>query len=1211
MPNERPTEPWRRPGPPWPLIGIQKIGLEGCRDEEEIASRTRQMLARALNMRSVIGFVGAGISQAYGYPSWPDFAESVVRFTINAVGVPIDGPTRELLTSYCAEPRGADTPLQAPDRTLTVLGVCVDLFERAGEERHRELRDHLKSLFARPAGAVPPLDRDPLRLIMEKLEIRRFITTNYDMEIERAFTRVMKCEPRAVGLDRTGNPLARADLESAETVARSSVEAVAPPARTLSFESEELEGLLQFAVMAPGYERGVLHLHGRADRPRSLVVTERDYQRVYLRVDPVHRSYREALNLAFAGNPILFMGVGMAESDLLRPLRQFVSERKSGIGERPLFALYPEPKLAADRMEFRRYLHLRFGVKVLFYPVEADDRIGAFSAAVEKVAADWRSWWWGWQAMPPIRPAVFGIREGAMCRHPVAWSAPRLLVDDDGRVRGALPAERGAGVIVLGRPGTGKGTLGGELVRRPGHDYERRYFATAHFTNDLLSMLDAAADYLGGAAATGEALTRLERVLSAGRHLLVIGGLERLLSVEAPSLSRTAQRLEDSGVEAVAPADPLPRGRPATQEVQRLLELVDRIASSGRSHVVLTSSVVPTFEGSHLGRIRMAGVSAEAALAYPPFRTLSRIAVLELHRATRGHVYALSVVGRALQVLASSERERWLDQLLVRLTTMDLLRRPEKVAEAALRVHLDAKPELAGFAESLIQRIALFTTPVSLNDLRASYPLGSASEDTTRAALDMLEEAGLALRVESASTTGEPPPLRYTAHTVVRAHVLHRLGAQPDAPGEAQAFRLSGFSTEEPEMHPGTVEGHRLVASTVDTLLTTLQEGSRTGGREQRDLLRATFGVLRSRWTATSMGRLARLSEDKAGGRPRAHYDDYQRRLAMLLNAIRAVDPGGMETPVADLAVRGDGVLYADELAWLYNELGLVALCQGSMLDAYALFRQGQHVSAAAERGARGHRWCLAEINLAHVQLERGRLVRARHHLANALRTAAALRDDDLATAAVGYSGLLHHLSGEYSSADTHYGRAINLAEERGNRRAASIFLRHRSDLWRRRGSVDHAMDDIQRSLAMAESGRHHDLLHFARVAESHARLGRGEQPGTASMEGALEFARRAGLPKLEVDAYTVQIHIALKQDDLEFASRRAVEALAIASSHHMGLHVTTMLVLAGRVARKQARHEAARSLFRAAVALGEWQGYQLQIENAEQELMKLPDLRR
>ncbi len=96
------------------------------------------------------------------------------------------------------------------------------------------------------------------------------------------------------------------------------------------------------------------------------------------------------------------------------------------------------------------------------------------------------------------------------------------------------------------------------------------------------------------------------------------------------------------------------------------------------------------------------------------------------------------------------------------------------------------------------------------------------------------------------------------------------------------------------------------------------------------------------------------------------------------------------------------------------------------------------------------------------------------------------------------------------------------------------------------------------------------------------------------------------GIPKLEADAVKVQAQIALAQGEVDLASRLAINCIGIAAALGMRLRVTAGLVLLGRISTVRRKPAVASGLLRSALALGERQGYQLQIEDAQQQLMEL-----
>jgi SIR2-like protein len=202
-------------------------------------------------------------------------------------------------------------------------------------------------------------DRDPLQLLVNRLGVRRFITTNYDLDIEQMM------------LDR-GYELrsATAEAASGNNFIAESVNAMEARARDFVFQEERAAHLIDFAVQDGRFALDVVHLHGRATDGDDIVATEADYQRLYLRDE--HRKGRGrdlldgAINLAFRGNALLFVGNGMGEDDLLRPLRHFMSEGPSG-RESDAVALLPDSKGEQARREEKATLLRRYGVYTIHF----------------------------------------------------------------------------------------------------------------------------------------------------------------------------------------------------------------------------------------------------------------------------------------------------------------------------------------------------------------------------------------------------------------------------------------------------------------------------------------------------------------------------------------------------------------------------------------------------------------------------------------------------------------------------------------------------------------------------------------------------------------------------------------------------------------------------------------------------------------------------
>jgi len=1010
----------------------------------------------------------------------------------------------------------------------------------------------------------------------------------------------------------------------------------------ISFKNPLLpEELVKFALGVPGYDRGVFHCHGSVLEPHSMVVTERDYQSLYLTDDRAHRSYRDALQLAFAANPILFLGVGMNEPDLLRALRQFVSEQEHGRRERSLFAVLPTKKSVGgpEAVEFREHLYARYGVMAYFYKVnnlkDTTEITSKFCKQITYISSEWRKWWMNWQKKPAIRTPVFARwKDGGVktvCHHRA--KIRKDLFDRDKGVNDVISRlndestdkvfdNKGRTVLVLGLPGTGKGGLGAKLLEVG--NYKKRFFATTHFTNDYLTILDGAADFLLGTKKS-YGMTPLERFaygLEKGANaLVVIGGLERLLVRVSTPL-----KTDWSGGSERPYTHPIPPGHASTREIQEFLNICK---DQKGAHLVLTSSMIPNELSSESGvrYVKLCGVDLKELQDKLRIKKQSRDEekklLEQLHKALRGHAYALSVMVHALKGMQKGlQRVEWLRQVVTRLTAIDLPRRPELTIRLVLdwlkfTKDDDKKSSILKFVDldTVTRMIALFTVPVSLNVVKTWHK--AEKGNNTKNAIDDLLERGLLLEIRRGFPKTEEAT-RYTAHTVVRKHVLRSLQHVPDITAEPNNFYLGGFSVDTDATQTGTPESYRLLGRGIDHLLSDVEDklnwNKMQPGPKKREWIRAIYGLLRTHWPAMNIGRLEKIEHDlDASTSIRSHYESYFLRLARFLNILRCYNNGkklwmSCHNDDDRMAVTSDkqSILYAGELAWLYNEMGLVGYCQGHVTDAYGYVRLSQDVSSVCDRGKHSYRWCQLEINLALVQMERANLSKALYHLDNARHTASKLDDYSLAAQAKGYTGLIYHLTGEIGRADKCYKDAIRKSRKINNRRAQSIFRRHRSDLKRILGENDEAEQELRQSISVAESGRHYDLLHFARVAEANLRLADTTVNSYNGLSDAFEYARRIGIPKLEADVLKIQGHIALYRGEVQVARKLALQCLAIAAENDMQLRITAGLVFLGRVARIRGDQHASDSLLRSAIDLGRRQGYMLQVECAEQQLMQL-----
>jgi len=236
---------------------------------------------------------------------------------------------------------------QLTEKPLANISGIKDLLTPLNNDDFRARRSIIANRF------------DPLVKLAGKLRINRYLTTNYDFEIERMY---QDRGYRRFG-SRHSNQTQKSGVNNPYNFRTDGIGGVV---RDLSFSSEHSADLLTFAAGGTGADANIFHLHGSATRDDDIVITERDYMDMYLRDDPNREVVDESILMAFAGTPILFLGLGMEETDLLRPLRQFISDQDRLIGYRAI-VLMSATKDFDSRTKMAAGLYTRYGAHTIFY----------------------------------------------------------------------------------------------------------------------------------------------------------------------------------------------------------------------------------------------------------------------------------------------------------------------------------------------------------------------------------------------------------------------------------------------------------------------------------------------------------------------------------------------------------------------------------------------------------------------------------------------------------------------------------------------------------------------------------------------------------------------------------------------------------------------------------------------------------------------------
>ena len=152
---------------------------------------------------------------------------------------------------------------------------------------------------------------DVARALRTRAGIRRFLTLNYDLEIERMLLEEGRSAPldkheffrRFVDQNGFDNSEAR-DYDQGEGRAVSLVSPAGRIVRSTSSRKETLADLFAFGAFPTNFDASVHHLHGRVDDPDNMIITPSDYQKIYYGKREQKKSFDEARHAVFTGSDL-------------------------------------------------------------------------------------------------------------------------------------------------------------------------------------------------------------------------------------------------------------------------------------------------------------------------------------------------------------------------------------------------------------------------------------------------------------------------------------------------------------------------------------------------------------------------------------------------------------------------------------------------------------------------------------------------------------------------------------------------------------------------------------------------------------------------------------------------------------------------------------------------------------------------------------------
>ena len=326
------------------------------------ASRLRRLAFQefvgARNSGRMVAFVGSFASKHLGYTSWEDMAKQFLarnRATAGRADYIFDDLTKLLLDkdSYASN-------IDVMDLAELLAGID----RHSSRSRYKQAREQFAKDFELSQKDNPQLPNVG-RALFESLGLNRFMTLNYDLELEwQIFLTSAERARRA----RSRRNIAFSELVPPAEGGSTRLTRMIPGRGQVTSDivtKEDSAQLIEFALSSPDLQSRILHMHGRVDHPESLLVTRRDYRDRYWQSGFAKLPFEYGMRLIFAGNPIFFVGIGGTEADVMRVLEQFLSDNPNRRAV-PMFMLWSSSGTPAADDARRLLFYRKYGIHILF-----------------------------------------------------------------------------------------------------------------------------------------------------------------------------------------------------------------------------------------------------------------------------------------------------------------------------------------------------------------------------------------------------------------------------------------------------------------------------------------------------------------------------------------------------------------------------------------------------------------------------------------------------------------------------------------------------------------------------------------------------------------------------------------------------------------------------------------------------------------------------
>lgn len=762
--------------------------------------RNRQMLSHALNLCDTILFCGAGCSRALDYPDWKELAGDAIEIGLHIVSAhdKIDSKSKREYASRLNLLRERISQNPLPSDLTYALGACEKICSALS--RAEEFRDSLAGRFNRSASENP---HNPYKALV-KLPVHRFVTSNYDCELENA---LVNDDERGVRKEDY--------IYDAKGFGKKSF------TQLPKYDDQ----LAIFSIAYAGYDPMVFHCHGWCHEPESMVLTEDDYQRWYFRDQAIGGGrYRQTIDLTFDSNPILFVGFSLSDDDLLVPLRFLSAVERRGKESRPLFALLE--KFDTNTEERFDQLFDRYGINVISYPAASSEeaRAEAFCKEINDIRTRCRDHRKEWLTKPSLGGVTAG--DDSKCIIHLRPKESSQLSGDKHRKDPLFSDLREKHLVwFVGPSGTGMSWESFRLLdycckHNDDFKFEGFFLWSFRYCNDALSGIERAVSLMGMVPGRPETLlTDLAGGLQQKRYFIVLDGVERLL--------RQDQKTGD--VEATTSSSRKFFSSLLEQPLKSLLVLTSRF---------FLSEFKPFVEHVY-------GCSYQNIC-----RLLEHVVQSQSDRERfaqsfdswfRGHWYGAILATQWLT------EKRSFDEIEYQMSEADPAFRVSKMISISLKALRESSKgrEAYDALERLAVPIEPVNTSVAETMCRNTPGCGSAFGDINA----LLRNKKLLFEV-----TDHAGITRFLVHPTVREYIFHHLHRSSNV--ELPSLELSGFTSGAQAVYPGN-RGERGPTTVINLLRGLMTDNA---GKDTEHC-RTAFSVIRSRMSAMAISRWAGYDE--------------------------------------------------------------------------------------------------------------------------------------------------------------------------------------------------------------------------------------------------------------------------------------------------------------------------------------------------------------